>query len=87
MSNADIFSESSRKRLYSDSTFDKLTPMKRTRGFNDEQLNEAFRRAKLGDTFYVIGESEQKRCYAAAKFAGRQLSMRRFRGGWKATVI
>lgn len=61
--------------------------MKRTKVFGNSDLNEAFRRAALGDTFYVIGIDEQKRAYAAAKFAGRQLSMRRFREGWKATVI
>jgi hypothetical protein len=82
-----IFSETFGKGLNVVKSSANFQPMKRTKVFNDEQLNEAFRRSKVGDKFYVIGEVEQKRCYAAAKFAGRKISMRLFREGWKATVF
>ena len=62
--------------------------MKRSTALNDEQLTEAFRRAAIGEQFYVMGnKSEQNRAYSCAGCVGRQIAMRKFRQGWKATVI
>lgn len=68
--------------------------MMRTCVFTDEQLEEAFRRAKPLDKFHVLPKylngnpkSEQNRVYKAASAAKRQITMRVFRRGWKATVI
>jgi hypothetical protein len=67
--------------------------MKRTRVFDNAQLVDAFTRSKIGDKFYVVSlgamdkRSEQNRVYACATVAKKQLAMRKFRDGWKATVI
>jgi hypothetical protein len=66
--------------------------MKRTYVFDNAQLTEAFSRSKIGDKFYVTDatdnkRSEQNRVYACATVAKKQLAMRKFREGWKATVI
>lgn len=69
--------------------------MKRSHVFTDQQLTEIFKRASLGEKLYVVridggeasNKAEQNRVYQAASFAGRQIAMRKFREGWKATVI
>jgi hypothetical protein len=71
--------------------------MMRTHVFNDEQLTTAFKRAKVGDKFLVVGpvgmdgkrhpRSEQNRAYSCASCAGRQIVMRKYRDGWKATIL
>ena len=68
--------------------------MIRTSVLADMLLTEAFGRANIGDKFFVGSrngqtrdKSEQNRAYSCASCAGRQITMRKFRDGWKATVI
>jgi len=61
--------------------------MKRTHVFTNEQLTDALKRDTLGGKYFVKDKNEQSRAYACASCAGRQLAMRKFRDGWKATVI
>lgn len=66
--------------------------MMRTHVFNAEELTTAFKRAKVGDQFMVVGKklhdrSEQNRAYSCAACAGRPLVMRKYRDGWKATIL
>jgi hypothetical protein len=64
-----------------------LMQMKNANEFQDVELNAELRRAKPLDTFFCPDVATQKRIHAAAKFAGKEISTRRFNGGWKATVI
>jgi hypothetical protein len=70
-----------------------LKIMMRTHVFTAEELTTAFKRAKVGDKFLVAAkegksrESEQNRVYSCASCAGRQIVMRKYRDGWKATIL
>jgi hypothetical protein len=60
--------------------------MKRAKVFDVPQLTKAFIRGKVGDKFFVE-QSDNKRVYSCATHAGRQISMRKFRDGFKATIL
>lgn len=61
--------------------------MKHCKPLSSEQLTEAFRKAKFADTFFMLGEDERKRAFNCAAYAGRKIATRKFKDGFRATVV